>query len=430
MNEVIVVILDRNQIFKFSDKRIQYLIERWREVIVVCLVEWELLTIDEKVSSWISYTIIQWKYISCIEFLSAVQSKIFAVLSFWEKNVLLTNTLRKDLWLVVTPYYEMFNSKNIQREFFNGSDLLKIKSVNYTLEKMRDMSAQEIEKDIWFPCILKPSWWAASINVHKIESINDFEKNRESILCGLNDDSGYIFDKILIEEYLVWQMMSIDYYVDAYWSVSYSYPIFQYTSDDCFSNWDFAIVRQRIWIFIEQYFDLNQLKFFIEETVKVCDIKNTFIHHELKYNQIDKNFKTIEINWRIWWNRLVVYNTIMGLNLYDLMLSKRDLVYQWEKFGSIIKLYPSSLKWKLAHRTQEFTDLLWLWEEYIYKKVLSRKTWKILWPARENWWHLWLLLCEFNNDNLIWYENFEIKLLEFISSDKVMQLVSDYEMIS
>jgi hypothetical protein len=38
---------------------------------------------------------------------------------------------------------------------------------------------------------------------------------------------------------------------------------------------------------------------FIEETVSVCEIKNSFVHHELKYNHLEKVFKTIEINGRI-----------------------------------------------------------------------------------------------------------------------------------
>jgi hypothetical protein len=125
----------------------------------------------------------------------------------------------------------------------------------------------------------------------------------------------------------------------------------------------------------------------------------------------------------------LVYNTIMWLNLYDLIINKRDLEYQWEKHGSIIKLYPSSIRWKFTHFTQEFIDLLEWWEVYIYRKSFSKKAWKVVWPAKEKWWHVWLLLCEFTNESIDWYELFEKKLLEFISSEKIKQLVSDYEII-
>jgi hypothetical protein len=70
----------------------------------------------------------------------------------------------------------------------------------------------------------------------------------------------------------------------------------------------------------EGEFKWKRLKTFINSTVKATWVKNTFVHHEFKINS-KWEFKTIELNGRIWGWRLEVMLKAYDLNLYEFVIN-------------------------------------------------------------------------------------------------------------
>jgi len=289
--------------------------------------------------------------------------------TFVENLIIETNKIKKKLWQEVTKNFELFRNKKLQRELL--LNFSKDITVNFLEEKLKNLDFENLKNNFWLPFILKPKDWVESSWVAKIEKIEDFEIYKK------NND---LEKEILVEEFIDWEMFTISEYVDEKWNIIYS-PLVKNKLGIEINIDDFFIFSRNINKEIQKEIESIKLKNFIYDTIKACEIKNTFIHHEFKLTSSWK-LKTIELNWRIWWYRLEMYKEAYNYNLFDWIFNKKceeNLKYN----TSSIAIYPEK-KSKLISYNYELLEKIKKLKSFYSLRIIPEKyEWKIIWLTKD-----------------------------------------------
>lgn len=308
-------------------------------------------------------------------------NKIVCITSYFDNLIYLSNKLKKVIGQTLSDYPEMYNDKSIQRELLLKNDaFVSVKFVKTTFDKL---NFEEIEEKIWLPFVLKPtsaaaSMWVVKIKTKKnflkyIENYNDF---KERIIKSWYKDSWII----IAEEYINWDFFSVDYFVNDDWEIHLSRPINVTLGTDIDVN-DFFNLARLATNDVEKKYKYEDLYEFIRRNVKATWIKNTFIHHEFKINK-KGIYKTIEINWRIWWRRIPMYYNAYGVNLFELLF-KKEIDFKLNTNIVFIRVYSCKkwiFKWFNEKYKEEIEELksfskLNIKEEYINSEIGLTKDW-------------------------------------------------------
>ncbi len=302
--------------------------------------------------------------------------------TFTEKLIDTTIKLKEILKEPLTANKNIFRNKDIQRKLllaYNPNITVKFLEKN-----IENLEIKCIEDFIWYPFVLKPSNWIQSAWVSKINSRDEFEiyKNTyKSFLKNFNQ-KGYDTNKILVEEFIDWEMYSIDYFVDKKWNITISKPVKVVLWVDIGID-DFQNYSRITSLWVEKELKNKNLKKFISDTVIWTWIKNNFVHHEFKINS-KWELKTIELNWRIWWYRAWMMKRSYDINLLEYIIKNYS---QKEKSlienNSVIHIYWDKtwiLKWfnkKIIEKIENLDSIkqITLLKENIWKEVWLTKDW-------------------------------------------------------
>lgn len=288
--------------------------------------------------------------------------------TYTENLILIVNKIKKSFWQKITEQPELFRNKKLQREL-----LLKYNkeiTVNYFEEKIWKLNFVEIKNKIWSPFILKPKNWVQSSWVLKIENEYDLENYK----CNNDQDNN-----ILVEEFIDWTFFNINYYVNEKQDIFLVNPIREIVAVEYWIKDFFSPVRliSKDTLNIVLKYDIKK---FVKDSVISCWIKNTFVHQEFKITSKNE-IKNIELNWRIWWYRMEMYNFWYWINLLDLIFNKKDN-------------YWIRIKTNFAGFTL-YPDKNWILKSYNYellKEIKKLKSFKLLeiFPNNFEWKKVWL----------------------------------------
>lgn len=304
------------------------------------------------------------------------KQNIFYINTFDEKLVLEKNILQKELWIETTDKFEIFRNKDLQRKYL--LEKYPETTVNY-----QEIYLEKDEKIIMqFPCIIKPTSWVQSSWVTFLKSFEDFlayKKNLKNLKKNL-EARWYENEKFILEEFIDWEMYTINYFVDSNWKAFYT-PIVKVNGiRDLWIN-DFSNYVRISEEYFENEINKKEVYDFVEKHIKTFGIKNTFVHHEFKLNSA-WILKTIELNWRIWGYRLELNREVYSFNMFDLIF--------WEKVNFKTDFYYAAfvfysekewiLKWFNKNLEEKFKSM----KSFLSLNKMSSKLWKMTWLAK-NW---------------------------------------------
>ena len=342
-----------------------------------------------------------------ITYLKNLNWKIF-INTFEEQEIKLVNQIRLDLQQQTTNNPNIFLNKYLQRNTIGQKYPETI--VDYRLLSMNQLvfiKEDDIKK---YPYIMKPTWWIQSSGVSKIENYDDYIKSINFISNSIKQlkEKKLTEQEILLEEYIDWDMYTIDYYVDEEQKINLSKPVLVKLWVDYWIK-DFCNVVRIISKNIEKKVDQKKLKEFIDKTVKWGQIKNTFIHHEFKINS-KWEFKTIEINWRIGGYRLELYQLWYNIKLlsFPFITSHNKKLFK-NNVASFV-LYPKEKSIFLWYNQEIIKKIKKLKSFYRLNKVNELK-WQKIWLTRD--WYSKVGAIILKNRNEQEFEN-DLKFMEEI----------------
>ncbi len=253
--------------------------------------------------------------------------------------------------------------------------------------------------DINFPIIIKPVWWVQSSWVSKVDNIKELKLNLKNLKKNvfkklkekwLNEKS------ILLEEYIDWNMYTIDYFVNQNQNISSTLPVKILLWTD-FNIDDFCNIGRILSNESLKEVNSEKLKTFINKTVKSWWIRNTFVHHEFKINSKWK-IKTIETNWRIGWYRLEMYELSNNINLLEFPFKKKNQIYnKIDNNVWVFAIYPKKESVFLKFNENIINKIKELPSFYrIRTNNINR--WKKIWLTRNGFSKLWSIVLKNNND--------------------------------
>ena len=328
-------------------------------------------------------------------------NKQYEIIYIWtpmEFLVNIVNEIKVSFGRPISDYPDIFRNKHLQRELIQKyNPELGIKFSKWIPE---ELNINEIEKEVGYPFIIKPVDWVQSAWVVKINNKKEFNNYIEHYKV-FHDrlKSRWVDSKLLIvEEFIEWKLYSIDYFVSDEWIITISKPVKVRLWVDLWIKdyFNFArIVSEKT----ENEFKWKRLKTFVNSTVKATWIKNSFVHHEFKINS-KWEFKTIELNWRIWWWRLEIMQIAYGINLFEFIVNPETKIWNLKESIITIKVY-SQKKWIL----ESFNDKLF---EKIEKK---ESVFEIIKDESHIWKEVWLTSDWFTNVATIKLKSKDYKIL-------------------
>lgn len=359
--------------------------------------------IDVLESHWIKFFL---KEQNGLDYIQKESLRIHDIISLWELSIRRAFELKQILGYLNIGDYRIFWNKELQRKKLNKSKEFTVKS--YWISTFWELDA--LVNDLkFFPYVLKPShgsWSVWVVVVHtldqlQLEAKDFFESNLE-----VYKNKGYQTQSLIIEEFIDWKLFSIDYYITDKWKIYYSYPVLCELLKDLIQNDDYGLMFQTI-----QNFDClfkDWLIDFLVDTINTIWIKNTFIHHEFKYDWW--KFRTIEINGRIWWYREKLYYIAFGKNLLTLgHVSKSKYIPSW--ITTVVKFFPKYSNKKFLW----YSGLNLLIQKYTKNVAylsLKRKEWELIWKSIDWYYPFWYWIRKFDIDED--FEEFRSILIEYI----------------
>jgi hypothetical protein len=191
-------------------------------------------------------------------------------------------------------------------------------------------------------------------------------------------------------------MYTIDYYVDKYQNTIIAKPVYIKLWIDYWID-DFCNISRITSENIEKEINNVVLENFIQKTVKGWWLKNTFVHHEFKINS-KWEYKTIEINWRIWWYRLDIYRIWYDINLLEFPFQDKSRIYSLKKNIATFVLYPKK-DWAFAWFNEDIIEKIKSLKSFYTIKKNGRKIWETI-GLTKNWYsNLWSIMLANRNYN-------------------------------
>ena len=318
---------------------------------------------------------------------------IIFINTFTELLIDTATNLKITLWEKVSDEISIFRNKEIQRKKlleFNPNITVKYLEMNFD-----NLNISKIEDFIWYPFIIKPASWIQSAWVSKINNKNEFNEyiNWFQKFIDNFESKWYKSDLLLIEEYIDWEMYSIDYFVSQNWDIVISKPVKVVLWTDLWID-DFLNYSRIVSKWVENELKNNNLNEFITDTVKWAWIRNTFIHHEFKLNS-KWELKTIELNWRIGWFRPWIYKRGYNINLFDFLLLENKN-YDLISNDAVINIYSYKrwfLEWFNQNLISDFNNL----DSVVSIKTIESNIWKEVWLTKD--WFSRIAVIKLNNKN-------------------------------
>lgn len=310
--------------------------------------------------------------------------------------------IKKHLWDKNIENNKIFRSKFLQRQKLLEYDESITVKYKYT-ESIEKIDINEIEREIWYPFIMKPVKWIQSQFVYKVndrknfqETLDSFKKWNKEHLNKLNESNNI---EILFEEFVDWVMYSIDYYVSQIWTILYSKPVKVIFWKDLWVDDFFNFVRLS-WKSIDNELSWVDINWFINKCVEATWIRWTFVHHEFKLNS-KWELKTIEMNWRIWWYRLEMMREWYNFNLFKFIL--------WEKMQNInsdnnvwIFVIYSTKRWILKGFNEKLIGEIENMKSLFKINKIRENIWKETWLTKD--WFTKNLVVKLINNNFNQFE--------------------------
>jgi len=262
---------------------------------------------------------------------------------------------------------------------------------------VNDLSFTKIREKVGVPFILKPINWVQSSWVVKINSRSEFTNYKDHFnnFNKIFVEKGIEWDILIAEEFIDWELYSIDYFVSEDWTIRISEPI-----------------KEKLWIdiWVDDYFVLSRittkdtqdtfryinLEKFVADSVEAMRIKNSFIHHEFKINS-KWELKTIEVNWRIgWWRHELMYKAFW-INFFKFITDKKQI---WPKIReNVIWINIFATKsWKLLWFNESLFDEIQKLDS-VYEIIKQESViWKEVWLTKDWFVRVWTI--KLANDDL------------------------------
>lgn len=321
------------------------------------------------------------------------------ITTFDEHMIIFLNEIKKNLNQKFVEHYEAFEDKNLQRKLLLNFD--PTITVNY--QQIKNLK-EKINLD--YPYIIKPVRWVQSRGVSLIKNKDDLEnyiKTSFSVIENLSN-RWYESDSFIVEEYIDWQTRSVAFFVDWNWNIKFLDCVFLQTAKDLWID-DFSIVSRTISFSKIKEIEQKDLENFVQKNVKAMWIKDAFIHHEFKLNS-KWILKTIELNWRIGWFRLDMYDQAFWINMFDMVFDSWNFEKQKLKNNlSVFALQAVNL-WKFVWIDEEIVQkirkLKSFYKLHIVKKYLNTHTW----PAKDGFTKVWYLYLK-NTDEKQFQQDYE-----------------------
>lgn len=303
---------------------------------------------------------------------------------------------------------ELFRNKNIQRELLLKYD--KNISINYKkIDSISDISLDEIKLEFDFPFIIKPVSWIQSQLVFKVENEVHFKEVKNAIINAnkehLNRLNNWNDTGLLIEEYIDWEMYSIDYYVDENQNIFISKAVKVFLWPELWVD-DFMNYNRISGDAIENELQNYDLDWFIKKNVLATDIRWTFIHHEFKLNT-KWQLKTIELNWRIWGFRLEMILESYWFNMFRFFFWEKLIKENWIN-NSVFLIY-SKERWILKWFNYDLIEKVKNLKSFLNINIFDELIWKEVWLTKD-WFPKSMLIKLKNIDNKQFSE--DIKFLK------------------
>lgn len=318
------------------------------------------------------------------------------VYTFSEPYVLFANKLAKDLWIESSKDGSIFVDKNKQRESIKGYPSYAVQSL---MVDWSTFNLKEQLKNFDFPVIVKPAWWVQSSWVIKVESIDELESaiNESRLALTKLEQKSLSKKEILVEEFIKWQMFSVDYFVKKDQSFIHSSPVRVLLWTDIWVQDFFNFTRIITPSYINQI-NPELLQDFISTTILAGGLKNTFVHHEF-FLTTEWKLKTIEINWRIGWYRLEMIQLAYEQNLIEFPFV--------ESFSNVLKnhvyatsMYPSKdcvLRW-FNHKLLK--EISWL-KSFYRSLTVNKFLWKEVGLTKSWFDKLWSIILKHPDESVI-----------------------------
>jgi len=278
-------------------------------------------------------------------------------------------------------------------------------TVNFLEKNISEIDFNDLKKQFGLPFILKPKDWQESSWVAKIQNKDEFDN--------------YIIEnsyrkEILVEEFIDWDKYSIDYFVSESGYFTMNKIVKASLATDIWIN-DFFVLSAIITNDIETYIDENKIKKFVEDNIKATGIKNTFVHHEFKLTS-KWELKTIELNWRIGWYRIEMYNLVYWYNLLEAIFWKSN-TYLLKNNFTVFAIYPTK-RWILKEFNAKLLEKIKSLKSFYCINILKDKyIWKEIWLTKDGFKKVWWIrflnndIKQFNKDYLFVEENYKDLLI-------------------
>lgn len=286
---------------------------------------------------------------------------------------------KEKIWEKNDIFRDIFRDKKLQREKLLHYD--KEISINYkNFNTIYGIDLIELKKEFSYPFIIKPVNWVQSQLVYKVVDDTSFYWAKQWFISA---DKSHFYElnktkndiKVLVEEYVDWEMYSIDYYVDADQNIFLSKIVKVFLWPKLWID-DFMNYNRVSWPIVENELKNYDLEWFIKKNILATQIKSTFIHHEFKLNSLWK-LKTIELNGRIWGFRLEMMLESYWYNLFRFLIWEKFLKAKNENF-CVFLIYSDKrwvLKWFNESLIQEVKNLSSYFNINIFIENIRKEVW-------------------------------------------------------
>ena len=300
----------------------------------------------------------------------------------------LTDELKQTLGQSVSEHQNIFRDKHLQRELIKEHNPeLGIKFLNGEHDQL---DPKEIEEKVGYPYIIKPVDGVQSSWVGKINNRKDFDKYIDTYqeFHDRLKSKGIDTHELIVEEFIDWKLYSIDYFVDQEGNTFISKPVKVKLGIDIDVQ-DYCNIARIVSEKTEWEFKGKRLKTFINSTVKATGVKNTFVHHEFKINS-KWEFKTIELNGRIWGWRLEVMMKSYDLNMYEFIVNPELKPWKLKNNVMGINLYATK-KWILNGYNQKLLEKISKRESVYAIETDESVLWKEIWLTKDGFEKVWVI---------------------------------------
>ncbi len=318
----------------------------------------------------------------------ASEYKIIFVYTGLEFLIKMANNVKKKLGRPISGEPNLFRDKFLQRDLLqkNSNDLW----IKFLKWEPANLDIKEIEEKVSYPFIMKPVDWVSSSWVKKIKNRKEFNNYIENYNVFHDRLKARWVDnkELIVEEYIDWQLYTLDYFVDDEGFIYLSKPAKEVLWIDIGMD-DYCVIARMSSLQVEYELKWKRLKTFVKSTVKACNIRNTFVHHEFKLTSKWK-LKTIELNWRAGWWRVALMKKAYDMNLFEMIINPNIKAWKLKENNIVVIIYAPK-RWILKAFNNKVLANIKRRESVYDIKLTETYLWKEVWPTRDWFTQIWTI---------------------------------------